>query len=465
MPTNITALLEPAAVAVIGASADPRKIGGRPIDYLRRFGFPGRIVGVNPARQEVQGVACVPNIADAGAIDLAILATPQDGAEPAVLACLKAGVKGLILFTAGYAEVGAEGRKAQQRLADAAREAGAALLGPNCLGTLNVPGRLPATFATTLEALDPKPGGFSYVGQSGALGAYWLEMADSAGMGIAKWITLGNEAQVTGADAIAYLAADAQTRIIGTYIEDIKVPDEFASAAQAASRAGKTIIAIKSGRSAAGARAAAAHTASEAGDAGWYADYLAECGVIQVASLTEMIDTARLVGLTPDGAAPRHYGAARIGMVTVSGGAGVLACDMAADHGLSMAALTQQDCDALRAFLPFYAAAANPIDVTGAVVTDRGLLPRALKILGQTEGCDVLLLFFGGMASIADDLVAAVRGALGYGKPVVVIWMAGPLAALAEITAAGVPVFTDIPPAIAAIARLSAMPSLSGTTK
>jgi len=463
MPTDIRALLEPVSVAVVGASADPRKIGGRPIDYMRRLGFPGRIIGVNPARREVQGVACVPDIAEAGAIDLAILATPLDGAEAAVLACLKAGVRGLVLFTAGYAEVGAEGRLAQQRLADAARDAGAALLGPNCLGALNVPARLPATFATTLEVLDPKPGWFSYVGQSGALGAYWLEMADAAGLGIAKWITTGNEAQVTGADAIAYLAADAHTRIIGTYIEDIKAPEAFAAAALAARQAGKTIIAIKAGRSAAGARAAATHTASQAGDAAWYAKFLDDCGIIPVASLTEMIDAARLAGARVEGIAPAPYHAARIGMVTVSGGAGVLVCDAAADHGLAMAELSPDECAALRDFLPFYAPATNPIDVTGAVVSDRSLLPRAVEILGRASTCDVLLLFYGGMASIADDLVAAVRGATAYGKPVVVIWMAGPAAAVAAITAFGVPVFTDIPPAIAAIARLRTAGEFSET--
>jgi acyl-CoA synthetase (NDP forming) len=441
MPVNIKPLLEPASVAVVGASADPRKIGGRPIDYMRRFGFPGRFVGINPARKEVQGVPCFPDIADAGEIDLAILATPLEGAETAVLGCLKAGVRGLILFTAGYAETGAEGKLAQQRLVDAAREAGAVLLGPNCLGAVNVPARLPATFATTLEVLDPKPGAFSYVGQSGALGAYWMEMADAAGLGIAKWITTGNEAQVTGADAIGYLAADAHTRIIGTYIEDIKAPDEFAAAAEVAKKAGKRIVAIKAGRSAAGARASATHTASQAGDAGWYDTFLSECGVIQVKSLTEMIDVARLAEAGP------AYNAARIGMVTVSG---------AADQGLAMAELSDGDRAALREFLPFYAPAANPIDVTGAVVSDRALLPRAVEILGQTAGCDVILLFFGGMASIADDLVAAAKGALAYGKPVVVIWMAGPSAALAAIAAAGVPVFTDIPPAVAAIARLKA---------
>jgi len=453
MATDITALLNPNSVAVVGASADPRKIGGRPIDYMRRLGFPGRIVGVNPARREVQGIDCVPDIADAGPIDLAILATPQEGAEASVLACLKAGVRALVLFTAGYAEVNADGRRAQQRLGDAARVAGAALLGPNCLGALNVPGRMPATFATTLETLVPKPGGFSYVGQSGALGAYWLEMADAAGLGIAKWMTTGNEAQVTSADAIAYLARDVQTRIIGAYIEDVKAPDAFAAAAQVARDAGKTIIAIKAGRSAAGARAAATHTAARAGEYRFHADFLDECGVIRVTSLTEMIDVARLADV-----APRAYGAGRIGMVTVSGGAGVLVCDEAADQGLAMAELSPQDCAALRDFLPFYAAATNPIDVTGAVVSDRSLLPRAIAILGEATACDVLLLFYGGMASIAEDLVAAVDGAVAYGKPVVVIWMASPAAALSAIMARGVPVFTDIPPAIAAIARLAVTP-------
>ena len=459
MPKDITALLDPASVAVIGASADPCKIGGRPIDYMRRLGFPGRVVGVNPARREIQGLPCMPDIAAAGVIDLAIIATPQEAAEAAVLACLKAGVRGLILFTAGYAEMGPEGRRAQQRLTDAVGDAGAVLLGPNCLGTVNVPGRMAATFATTLERLDPKPGGFSYVGQSGALGSYWLEMATAAGLGIAKWITTGNEAHVTGADAIAYLVADTDTRIIGTYIEDIKAPDEFAAAAQAARHTRKTIIAIKAGRSAAGTRAAAAHTASRTGDAAWYEDFLAECGVIQVSSVTEMIDVARLAVAAP---AARAYGATRIGMVTVSGGASVLVCDAAAEHGLAMAALSLEDCAELRSFLPSYAPAANPIDVTGAVVSDRGLLPRALKILGHCADCDVLLLFYGGMASIADDLIAAARDAAAYGKPVIVIWMAGPATALAAITALGMPVFTDIPPAIAAIARLRTVSSLTG---
>jgi acetyltransferase len=136
----------------------------------------------------------------------------------------------------------------------------------------------------------------------------------------------------------------------------------------------------------------------------------------------------------------------------------VLVCDAAAELGLAMAELTPEDCAALRGFLPFYAPAANPIDVTGAVVSDRALYPRAIEILGGNAGCDVILLFFGGMASIAKDLVAAAKGATAYGKPVVVVWMAGPQVALAEIAASGIPTFTDIPPAIAAIARHGAAP-------
>lgn len=450
MATDLRPLLEARSVAVIGASADPGKIGGRPIAYMRRLGFTGRIVPVNPGRAEVQGLPCLPNLDDAGQIDLAIIAAPAAAAADAVASALRAGVRGVILFTAGYAEAGEEGRVAQTALADAARAAGSALLGPNCLGAINIHARLPATFATALEQRSPTAGTFSYMGQSGALGAYWLEMADEAGLGVAKWITTGNEAQVTGADALAYLAADAETRVIGAYIEDIKQPEAFAQAAQTARTAGKTLLAIKSGRSAGGRAAAAAHTAAQAGDDGWYDGFLRECGAIRVQSLTEMIDSARLLT-----AANPPVRGPRIGVVTVSGGAGVLICDAAVEQGLDIAPLSPEQAADYATFLPSYAQPRNPVDVTGAVVGDRALMTKALGGLGASPGHDAILLFLGSMGSIADDLVESVRVTLAFGKPVVVIWMAAPVAARAALEAMGVPVFDDIPPAVAAIAAVS----------
>ena len=294
------------------------------------------------------------------------------------------------------------------------------------------------------------PARFSYVGQSGALGAYWIELASRAGLGIAKWITTGNEAQVTHADAIATLARDRETRVIGAYIEDIKSFDAFAAAADAVRAAGKAIVAIKSGRSAAGRAAAAAHTASDAGDDERYDAFLRACGVHRVRSLTEMIDGARLLLADRPPTAGR-----RLGIVTVSGGAGVLACDVAADAGLEVATLGPADVAELRTFLPGFARPQNPVDVTGAVVSDRALMARALATLARSAACDAILLFLGSMASIADTLIDAIRETVPLGKPLVVIWMAAPDGARARIEAMGVPTFDEIPAAVAAIARIA----------
>ena len=240
--------------------------------------------------------------------------------------------------------------------------------------------------------------------------------------------------------------------MIGAYIEDIKEPDRFAAAAAAARAAGKTVLALKSGRSALGARAAIAHTASSAGDDGWYDGFLRECGVTRVRSLSEMIGAARL--LSAPFPVPRSP---RIAAVTVSGGAGVLICDEAERQGLTMADFSTPLVEALRDFLPGFARPQNPVDVTGAVVSDKALMGRALTTLARSEDCDAILLFVGSMASIADTLIDAIMEATPIGKPVVSIWMAAPPGVRERIEALGVPVFAEIQPAVAALARASGL--------
>lgn len=448
MTIDISPLLEARSVAVIGASADPRKIGGRPIEYLRRIGYPGRIVPVNPARSEVQGIACLPDIAGAGAIDLAIVAAPGDDAREAVLASIKAGVKGIILFSAGFAEADEAGRAAQAMMAAAADEAGAVLLGPNCLGAINMHARLTATFTTALEQLEPEAGGFSYMGQSGALGAYWIEMAAQAGLGISKWISTGNEAQIGSAEVLAYLADDPTTGTIGAYIEGVKQPERFAEAARRAAANGKTILAIKSGGSRGGAHAALAHTASATGDDGWYDGFLRDCGIRRVRSLSEMIDAARILSTTtPPPPAPR------LAIITVSGGAGVLACDEAERLGIAIADLPAALSARLATVLPRFSRPQNPVDVTGAVVSDTALMPSALAMLAGSDCCDAVLVIYGAMSSIADNLIDAVALARGAGKPLVVVWLAAPRGAREAIEALGIPVFADVAPALIAISH------------
>ena len=449
---SIAPLLEARSIAVIGASADPLKIGGRPIEYLKRFGFSGRVVPVNPGRNTVQGLNCYKSLSDTDPVDLAIIAAPAAGARDALGQCIAGGVKGVVLFSAGFAEVGDAGRTAQIELAAAASAAGVALLGPNCLGTINAHQGVIATFTTALDAGTLPPGSFSYVGQSGALGAYWIEKVVTAGLGVSKWITTGNEAQLGLAEGLAYLAQDDETRLIGIYIEDIKHPAVFAAAAAAARAAGKTMLAIKAGRSVAGRRAVAAHTGADAGDDARYRRLLDDCGVVRVASLTEMVDAARLILSDTPPARVR-----RLGVVTVSGGSGVLICDAADDAGLTVPELPREVCAALDKVLPTFVRRQNPVDVTGAVVTDTAMLGHVIAALASGDTCDAIVLFFGLMNSIKDHLVAAARSAKACGKPVVVIWMGANPQSRAAIEAMGIPVFAEIPSAIGAIARASAM--------
>jgi acyl-CoA synthetase (NDP forming) len=445
---SLAPLLEAGSVAIVGASADPLKIGGRPVEYLRRFGYRGRIVPVNPNRNEVQGIPCLPRLTRADAIDVAIIAAPVPGANEAVHQCLEAGCKAIILFSAGYAELDQAGAHSQRALASAAAAAGAVLLGPNCLGVINAHTRLVASFTTALESIELPCGSFSYLGQSGALGAYWMEKAVSAGLGISKWITTGNEAQVTVAEALAYLAVDPQTRLIGAYIEDIKRPELFRRAAQAAQAAGKTILAIKSGRSATGQRAVCAHTGAQAGDDATYQSLLRDCGIARVATLTEMIDVARLVLSEPPLSKSR-----RLGVVTVSGGAGALICDAADDVGLSVPELSAADMTRLSEILPKFVRCQNPIDVTGAVVSDTSLMTSVLETLAKSGSCDVIVLFLGLMGSIKEQLLAAVAHVRPLGKPLVLIWMGAPPDARRAVQALGVPLFDEIPPALASLAK------------
>lgn len=446
---RLEVLLNARSVAVVGASADPAKISGRPIAYMQARGYQGRIYPVNPSRNHLQGLRCYPTIAAIGQpVDLAIVSTTSNLVHGAIQEGIAAGVKAFVVFSSGFAETDEAGRILQLRLTELAREHGVAIVGPNCLGIVNSRSGLIATFTTALESHALQQGGFSFVSQSGALGAYWLDIVLRSGIGFSQWITTGNECDVDSAEAIDYLVADPDTQVIGLYIEDVRRTNAFRDALERAAAAGKPVIAIKAGSSRAGAAAAASHTGALAGNDALYETCLRQHGALRVRSLTEMMDTARLLlhKATPLGP--------RLAVMTVSGGAGVLIADASEPLGLQLPDLKSDIAQALAPVLPSFVHASNPLDITGNVLQDTSMISRAMRALATDRDTHGIVLFIGLMHSIADAFVQALSQARQHVHcPIIVIWVGAMDSTIHALEAAGIPVFLDIPQATQAMAR------------
>ncbi|NYT84152.1 acetate--CoA ligase family protein [Pollutimonas harenae] len=447
--TCLSTILNARSIAIVGASDDPGKIAGRPLAYMLARGYTGDIYPVNPARQIVQGQTSYPSLSAIGRpIDLAIIGTAAERVETIVQEGIALGVKAFVIFSSGFAEVGEQGRAMQDRLQQLASTHGVAIIGPNSLGVVNSRNGLIASFTTALENTPVVQGGFAFASQSGALGAYWLDIVLRSGLGFSQWITTGNECNVDIADALHHLVDDEHTRVIGLYIEDIRRPLEFRKALQRAATAGKPVIAIKSGRSVAGQLAAASHTGALAGNDTLYDACLSQFGAIRVDSLTEMMDMARLLtqGATPAGR--------RLGVMSVSGGAGVLIADACEPFKLTLPAPSEPTKKALREILPPFVHPANPLDITGNVLQDTSLISRTMDTLTQANEVDAIVLFIGMMHSIADVFTDTLTKAKQSVQcPIIVIWVGAMEESIQQLEAHDIPVFLDIPQAIQAIAR------------
>ena len=444
------------SVAIVGASSDPTKITGRPLAYMLARGYSGELFPVNPGRQEVQGLRSYPSLSAIGKpIDLAIVGTAAEQVEGVVREGIAAGVRAFIIFSSGFAEAGEAGKVLQLTLTRMAREHDVAIVGPNCLGVVNAATGLIASFTTALEESALARGSFAFVSQSGALGAYWLDIVLRSGLGLSQWITTGNECDVGAAEAIDFLVDDPDTRVIGVYLEDIRDTEGFRLALSRAAVAGKPVIAIKSGRSQAGAQAAASHTGALAGDDSLYEACLAQGGALRVDSLTAMMDVARLFLFD---SVPRGN---RLAVMSVSGGAGVLIADEAEALGLTVPAFGDATVAALKPVLPSFAQPANPLDLTGNVVQNTASISQAFAAVGADPNVDAVVLFVGLMHSIAHAFTEALATARRtIPQPIFVIWIGALADTVTTMEAARLPVFGDIPQAIRAIAGSVRMQAL-----
>ncbi|MBI5276482.1 MAG: acetate--CoA ligase family protein [Burkholderiales bacterium] len=402
-PRSLDRLLHPRSVAVIGASDDVTRIGGRPIAYMRSQGFTGRILPVNPGRATVQGLPAYASVAALPETpDVAIVAVAARSVVEVVSQLAERGTTAAIVFSAGFAESGDDGAALQHAMVLAARRHGMRLLGPNSLGIVNPRTGFFGSFLSSVELGMPRPGRVAIVSQSGAYGGHLLAAATAAGIGLSACVMTGNESDITLGDVVRMMVEDADTDVIALYSEGVREAGGLVTALEAARVARKPVVIMKVGKSAVGGAAAQSHTASIAGNDAVIDAVLAELGAVRAASTEQMLDIARL-------ATRRIYPADNaLGVITVSGGAGVIASDAAEDVGLPVPQMPDAAQAALKALLPF-ASPRNPVDVTAQFLNDLSLVGRFTETLVAEGGYPSILGFFtytAGAPSVAPRLRA-----------------------------------------------------------
>jgi acyl-CoA synthetase (NDP forming)/GNAT superfamily N-acetyltransferase len=395
--------LTPRSVAVIGASRRRRTIGGELWHNLAQGGFTGAAYAVNEKARRVQGERSYPSIATVpGPVDMAVIATPAERVAGVARECAQAGVRSLLVISGGFGEAGRAGEKRQRELLGICRETGMRLIGPNCLGVLNTSAAvsLNATFA----AGRPRPGCVGFLSQSGGLGIAIIQGAERFGIGLSSFVSVGDKADISGNDLLQYWEQDPETRVILLYLESFGNPRRFAQIARRLS-AGKPIVAVKSGRSPAGARAGASHTGALVATSDVTVDALfAQAGVIRTDTVHEQFDVAALLAGQP---VPRG---GRVAIVTNAGGPGILCADACQAGGLEVVELPAKLRKGLAGFLDRHASVANPVDmIAGASAED---YRRTIELLASAGVCDAILaIFVPPLVTEAADVASAIHAA------------------------------------------------------
>ncbi len=437
VPHGLDAILRPRSVAVIGASREKNSISYDLLHNLLEYGFQGPVFPVNPRTPFVHSLKCYASVEDIpDPVDLAILVVPRQHVLGHAEACARKGVRGLVVITAGFKEVGGEGEAMELKLREVVQRAGMRMVGPNCMGVINTDPkyRLQGSFSATTE---PVSGPIAFSSQSGALGEAILALMTQLGLGLSMFVSLGNKADVSGNDLLEYWEADDHTKVILMYLESFGNPRRFVEIARRVTLT-KPILAMKSGRTAAGARAAASHTGSLAGTDAAVGSLLGQCGVIRCEAIEEMFLYASALATQPP---PKGN---RVAIVTNSGGPGILAVDACVQAGLQVAPLSAETQNRMRPALPPEASTANPVDM---IASARGEHYEAcLRAVVDDPDVDAIITIFTSLEIIDSMAVAEgiLKGTAGTQKPVLVCFMGKVQTkpAIARMKQAGLPVFT-----------------------
>lgn len=450
---SLQPLIAPTSVAIVGASDDPTRIGGRPLRYLRDSGFVGTVYPVNPNRDSVQGLAAFKSVHDLPEpVDCAVIAVPAKIARTAVEDCAAVGIKSAIVFSSGFAEVGGQGAAWQDEIVEISKRTGMRVLGPNCLGIFNFDAAFFATFSSTLDAGITASGPLAIITQSGAYGSHLYAVARGMGIGVHAVITTGNECDVDVAECIAWAAEADEVRVIAAYSEGVKNGPRLMQSLALARANGKPVIFMKVGRSAEGAAAAASHTASLAGSDAIYDAVFRQYGVQRADTTETMLDAAYActAGIFPNDD--------RIGLVSISGGVGVQMADYASSQGLDVAPMPAEAQARLIEKLPF-ASALNPVDITAQAFNDMSLVGTNFTVMLEDGGYEVVVAFFTVVASspyIIEDMLRELKAVRNqFPDRLIILSMVGPDEAVARYRNEGFLTFEDPCRAIAAVAALT----------
>lgn len=443
-------LLSPRSITILGASSDFTRINGRTLKYLLDKGYAGTIYPVNPKYERIGSLRCYASIdAVPEPADLAVVAVPARFVAQALRDLGRRGVKSAIVFSSGFAETGDAGRALEQEVVAAAKAARVRLCGPNCLGLINAFDRVMATFGQFAEGNTPE-GPVAFVSQSGAFGTAIAALARRRGIGLGYFVNTGNEGDVDFVAVMRAVLDDSRIAVGAGYLEGLKDGRGFTALAEQALACGKPLVITKVGRSRAGARAAISHTGSLAGADAVFAGVIHGCGIVRARNEEQMLD---MVEAFAGCALPAGSG---LGVITQSGGAGVLMADRAEELGLTVPVLAPATQKALQTVIPSFGATGNPVDVTGQFIAEPGLLREAVKIVLSDPQVHLGIVWLQLMDAYVDKLVGIFEEIKAEAtKPFIVCWVAAPDEALRGLRERGIVVLRGAEPAVDAAAALA----------
>lgn len=412
---QLSSIFRPQRIALIGVPADPETVGGLTLRNLVGGGFRGVVYPVNPKYEAVLGIPCFPSVKSLPKTpDLAVITTNAAAVPQIVEECGEAGIKGIIIMSAGFKEIGPEGKKLEDQVKSIVSKYDMRVIGPNCLGVI-VPGqRLNISFSTGM----PKQGSVAFISQSGALCTSVLDWAMSENIGFSYFVSIGNTMDVGFGDLIDFLGQDAHTKSIVLYVESITFAHEFMTAARAFARK-KPIIVYKAGRFPESAAVAASHTGALASEDAIYDAVFRRAGVARVNNMGNLFDFTDLIG------SKRIPKGANLGIVTNAGGPGVIATDALIFHGGKLCKLTDDSIQKLNKLLPSYWSHNNPVDILGDATPDR--LAAATEIVMNDPTVDAVLVIITpqAMSKPTESAKRIIKLSEGYSKPIMAVWLGG----------------------------------------